>query len=173
MDRDLSPLEFEVRPGAVGDADGMASVWLTGHGGQRADATRLIAGELGMAARGEGRVVYVAVHDKRIVAYSRARRWTAPEVVGHRSCPAGWWLSGTLVLPEHRRRGIATALMRARLGVLPAPVHSRVDVANDASCAWHMANGFEEVTRDFTAPRTRNPDALMILFRWSGAPPPT
>ncbi len=170
MDTRASPLEFEVRPGTAGDADGIAAVWLRRYEGQHADAARLIAGELEMVARGEGRLVYVALQEGGIVAYSRARLWQPEEVADYRACPAGWWLSGTLVLPELQRRGIGNALMRARLAVLPAPVHSKVDVANAPSRAWHQANGFEEVTRDFTSPRTRNPGEPMILLRWSRPP---
>lgn len=159
---------FAVRPAARGDAEGIAAVWLTRHEGEHADVTRLIASELDMVARGEGRLVFVAVRNEQIVAYSRARLWQPEEVVTYRACPAGWWLSGTLVLEACQRQGIGSALMQARLAVLPPPVHSKVDVANTASRAWHAANGLAEVTRDFTSPRTRDPREPMVLLRWSG-----
>lgn len=168
MDRTLPGQQFEVRPAAHGDAEGIASVWLTRHAGEHAAVTRLIAGELEMVARGEGRRVFVAVGNQQIVAYSRARLWQPEEVASYRACPAGWWLSGTLVLAEWQRQGIGNALMQARLAVLPVPVHSKVNVANTASRAWHAVNGFEEVTRDFTSPRTRDPREPMMLLRWSG-----
>ncbi len=162
-------VDYAVRPAALGDAEGIAAVWLTRHEGRQADVARLIAGELEMVSRREGRLVYVAVRNEQIVAYSRARLWRPEEVATYRACPAGWWLSGTLVLEACQRRGIGNALMRARLAVLPTPVHSKVDVANTASRAWHAVNGFEEVTREFTSPRTRDPREPMILLRWSGA----
>ena len=160
--------DHAVRPAVREDAGGIATVWLTRHEGKHADVARVIAGELDMVSRGEGRLVFVAVRNEQIVAYSRARLWKPEEVATYRACPAGWWLSGTLVLESCQRQGIGTALMQARLSVLPAPVYSKVDVANTASRAWHAANGFEEVTRDFTSPRTRDPREPMVLLCWSG-----
>jgi GNAT superfamily N-acetyltransferase len=162
------PEAFGVRAATTGDAEAIARVWLTRHEGRIEDATRLIAGEIEMVAHGAGRLVCVAVRDEEIVAYGRARLWQPEEVAGYRACPAGWWLSGTLVLSPFRRRGIGAALVRARLQALSPPVHSKVDVANGVSRAWHASNGFEEVTRDFTSPRTRNPLEPMILMRWAG-----
>lgn len=166
----LPPLDFQVRPATVQDVGGMTDLWLTRHAGDRIDSMVGIAGEIGKARRGEGRLVLVALHQARVVAYGRARLWSEHEVAGHRACPSGWWLCGSLVTPPLRRRGIGRALMQQRLATLGGTVHSKVDLDNRASLAWHHACGFVELTRDFTSPGTGNPETPMALLRWQGAP---
>jgi len=144
----------------------MADVWRCRHSGPRLDAVVGIAAEINRAARGEGRLVLVAVLGGRVVGYGRARLWSSEEVVGYRNCPAGWWLSGGLVLPELRRQGIGRALMRQRLNRLATTVHSKVDVDNLASRGCHRVCGFVEQTRDFQSPGVRSPDTPMVLLQW-------
>lgn len=166
--RDLPPLGFEVRTAIEADAGGIVAVWLTRHEGDREASMSRIGEEIGMAQRAEGRIVLVAVLKGEVVGYGRARLWTAEEVAGHLNCPAGWWLSGSLVLSACRRRGIGRTLMSRRLEMLNAPVHSMVNATNRASLGCHYASGFEDVTREFTAPGTRNPDEPMVLLRSPG-----
>lgn len=163
---DLPPLEFEVRAAGPDDVEGIAAVWGSWHPDQMEGAQAGIAGEIGKAQRGEGRLVMVAVHARRVVAYGRAKQWTEEDVAPFRNCPAGWWLSGSVVLPEFRRRGIGRALMQRRLTTLDTTVHSKVDLANEVSMAWHLTSGFVEVTRDFTAPGMRDESEPMALLRW-------
>lgn len=163
---DRPPLEFEVRAAGPEDVEGIAAVWGSWHPDQMEGAQAGIAGEIGKAQRGEGRLVMVAVHAGRVVAYGRAKEWSDADVAKFKDCPAGWWLSGSVVLPEFRRRGIGRALMQRRLAALGTIVYSKVDLANEVSMAWHLTSGFVEVTRDFTAPGMRDDGEPMALLRW-------
>jgi ribosomal protein S18 acetylase RimI-like enzyme len=70
--------------------------------------------------------------------------------------PAGWYLIGLIVAPEHRGAGIGLALTDARIrwALERAPeVWYFTGTANTASYAMHARLGFEEVTRRFSFPR--------------------
>ncbi len=62
---------------------------------------------------GEQRQMFVAKANDQVVAYGRVIELAADEAAP--GTPAGYYLSGVLVDPAWRGRGIATALTRARL----------------------------------------------------------
>jgi predicted N-acetyltransferase YhbS len=62
---------------------------------------------------GEQRKMFVAKANGQVVAYGRIIKLAADEAAP--GTPAGYYLSGVLVDPAWRGRGIATALTRARL----------------------------------------------------------
>ena len=75
--------------------------------------------------------------------------------MGGRNAPAGWYLSGCVVDPNRRRRGIGSMLTRARLGWVfdrAECVYYLVNATNKASIDLHSKQGFVEVTRDFDFP---------------------
>lgn len=61
----------------------------------------------------DSRQMFVAKANGRVIGYGRAARLAADEAAP--GTPAGYYLSGVLVDPAWRGRGIATALTRARL----------------------------------------------------------
>lgn len=69
--------------------------------------------------------------------------------------PTGWYLTGLLVDPAARRRGLATQLTRERLERLSA-VTSNVwyftNVRNAVSTVLHERLGFRLQTHEFTIP---------------------
>jgi GNAT superfamily N-acetyltransferase len=60
-----------------------------------------------------------------------------------------------MVCPHWQRRGLATTLLRASVAGLRrdgvATLQSRCHLANEASMAWHVRNGFREVPSYFAA----------------------
>lgn len=97
---------------------------------------------------GDSRQMFVAKAKGRVVAYARVAELAGGEAAP--GTPAGCYLSGVLVDPVWRRRGIATALTRARLRW----VFDRADEAfcvigadNIASLNLHAALGFQEIKR--------------------------
>lgn len=67
----------------------------------------------------------------------------------------GWYLTGVIVEPEYRRRGVGRQLVNARLDWL----NTRADrvwyfasAQNEASLQLHREFGFSEVTRTFEVP---------------------
>lgn len=101
-----------------------------------------------------GQLVMVAERGGDIVGYAKAGYLT-PVADGGRDAPDGWYLSGIVVAPEYRRRGIGRALTQARCEWVwerEDAVHYVVASGNRASLELHESLGFREVTRDFVLP---------------------
>lgn len=115
---------------------------------------------LARAVTGGERVLLVetgrGTAERTVVAYARSasRAPTEPDD----PAPAGTWLTGLVVDPEHRRRGHARRLLALLLAeALPGgdPVWSMTNARNEASLALHARLGFVEVLR---APRMNGED---------------
>jgi aminoglycoside 6'-N-acetyltransferase I len=94
------------------------------------------------------RQMFVAKVTGQVVGYGRVIELAADEAGP--GTPAGCYLSGVLVDPAWRGRGIATALTRARLRWAFAHADTVFYVAgadNAASLRLHAALGFQEVKR--------------------------
>lgn len=82
--------------------------------------------------------------------------------------PPGYYLSGVLVEPVWRRRGIATGLTRARLCWVFARTDEAFYVAgsnNAASLRLHAGFGFQEMTRFASERSASGVDVLSRLAR--------
>lgn len=94
------------------------------------------------------RQMFIAKASGQVVAYGRVIELAGGQ--GGPGTPAGWYLSGVLVDPAWRRRGIATELTRARLRWAFARTRAVFYVTgadNLASLHLHAALGFREITR--------------------------
>lgn len=93
------------------------------------------------------RLLLVAVIDGRIGGFAQAHGLDEdPE--GH--APAGIFLTGVTVLPQHRRAGLARAFTSARLDWIAERADEAwyfAAVENAASIRMHEAFGFVEVSR--------------------------
>ena len=120
----------------------------------------------------ESRQMFVAKANGQVIAYGRVAELAAGEAGP--GTPAGYYLSGVLVEPAWRGRGIATALTRARLRWVFARTDEAFYVAgadNTASLRLHAALGFQEMTRFESERSASGVDVLSRLARgWS---PPT
>jgi RimJ/RimL family protein N-acetyltransferase len=97
---------------------------------------------------GEQRQMFVAKANGQVVACGRVIELATDEVAS--GTPAGYCLSGMLVDPAWRGRGIATVLTRARLQWAFARTSRVFYVAgadNAASLHLHAALGFQEIKR--------------------------
>jgi aminoglycoside 6'-N-acetyltransferase I len=114
----------------------------------------------------ELRQMFVAKANGQVVGYGRVIELAADEAGP--GTPAGCYLSGVLVDPAWRGRGIATALTRARLRWAFARTSTVFYVAganNAASLHLHAVLGFQEVTR-FNSDRSETGvDVLSQLVR--------
>jgi aminoglycoside 6'-N-acetyltransferase I len=96
----------------------------------------------------ELRQMFVAKANDQVVGYGRVMELSAGEAGP--GTPAGYYLSGVLVDPRWRGRGIATAMTRARLHWAFAHTDTVFYVTgadNPASLRLHAALGFQEVKR--------------------------
>jgi aminoglycoside 6'-N-acetyltransferase I len=119
----------------------------------------------------DSRQMFVAKADGQVVAYGRVAELAAGEAAP--GTPAGCYLSGVLVGPAWRRRGIATALTRARLRW----VFARTDEAfyvtgadNIASLHLHASLGFQELKRFGSERSAAGVDVLSRLSRAAASP---
>jgi ribosomal protein S18 acetylase RimI-like enzyme len=115
---------------------------------------------------GESRQMFVAKANGQIVGYGRVIELAADEA-GPRT-PAGCYLSGVVVDPAWRGRGIATALTRARLRwafTHTDTVRYVTGADNPASLRLHAALGFQEVKRFESDRSTAGIDVLSQLVR--------
>lgn len=122
---------------------------------------------------GERRQTFVAKAGGQVVAYGRILELAAGEAGP--GTPAGYYLSGVLVDPAWRGRGIATALTRARLRwafARTGTVFYVTGADNSASLHLHAAQGFQETKRFASERSAAGVEVLSQLARTAPTPPP-
>jgi aminoglycoside 6'-N-acetyltransferase I len=110
------------------------------------------------------RLVMVAEAGGVIVGWGKTHRYSAASG----SAPAGHYLGGVNVLPEFRRRGIGSALTRARLSWIWDRARDAwfvTNARNTASIELHSRLGFSEVARAGEFHGTTFEGGVGILFR--------
>jgi ribosomal protein S18 acetylase RimI-like enzyme len=120
---------------------------------------------------GQRRQMFVAKANGQVVAYSRILEAAADEAGP--GTPAGYYLSGLLVEPAWRGRGIATALTRARLRwafTRTDTVFYLTGADNTASLRLHAALGFQEIKRLHSERSAAGVDVLSQLVRTAADP---
>ena len=101
------------------------------------------------------------------MGYGRVRRFAPESGAQADIAPAGYYLMGMVVHPDHRRRGVGTALTQARIDWISRHADSAwyfANTRNTASIALHERFGFEEITRSFTYPRVDFERGEGVLF---------
>src|SRR5215469_11299761 len=115
---------------------------------------------------GDSRQMFVAKANGQVIGYGRVAKLAAGEAGP--GTPAGYYLSGVLVDPAWRGRGIATALTRARLRwafARTGTVFYVTGADNAASLHLHAALGFQEVKRFESERSAAGVDVLSQLAR--------
>ena len=115
---------------------------------------------------GEQRQIFVAKGNGQVVAYGRVIELATDEAAP--GTPAGYYLSGVLVDPAWRGRGIATALTRARLRwafARTGTVFYVTGADNAASLHLHAALGFQEIKQFESERSAAGVDVLSQLAR--------
>ena len=138
-----------VRPATLSDVPGCAALLALRDGAANTDWTPRL--EFWLAS---GQQIFVAALKGEIIGYARLA-WQTPVANGGRNAPDGYYLSGIIVDPRYRRRGIGRALTEARCEWTRGrgePTYFVVNAANRASMDLHRELGFRELTRDFDFP---------------------
>jgi ribosomal protein S18 acetylase RimI-like enzyme len=155
-----------IRPARASDLDTIAAI-AAEREGEEIEPWRA-AFDRFHAESGAGRaLVLVAELPGEIAAYGKASLFVPRPDFPPNVAPEGWYLTGVVVRPAHRRRGLGTQLTRMRL----AWIAERADRAyyfansrNQVSIELHRRFGFEELTRDFYHPHARFDAGVGILF---------
>ncbi len=169
------PLEgVTIRTAVAGDRAAIAAIKHEREGGDLDLLHERLNDELAPPQRVGENVVFVAEGGGRVVAFARARYLTPPPDAPENVIPRGWYLMGTIVAPTFRRSGVGRALTQTRMDWLRercVQVHTFVNVQNRASLDLLGQFGFQEVTRDFTAPGVTFQGGEGVLLRAHLAPP--
>jgi ribosomal protein S18 acetylase RimI-like enzyme len=162
-----------IRPAAIADLPAASCLAVAERGGEDAQWRVRLAADLA----DPDACLLVAETDGEVRAYCRARRFDPPPDTPANVAPAGYYLTGLLVAPEYRRRGIGEQLTRARMAWTAeraTEIWFFANAANRASLLLHQDLGFREVTRDFTYPGVTFTGGVGVLCRASlTADPPT
>jgi GNAT superfamily N-acetyltransferase len=165
------PEGLTVRPATASDADPIARLSQARDGGVLAMIRDHVAHDI--ATLGDAGGLLLVAEVGSVVAYGRVARFAHPPRPPKNVAPEGPYLTGVIVDPAWRRRGIAEALTEARLAWIDARAPESyyfANALNEASIALHAHHGFVEVTRDFWYPFLRFEDAegnpgVGVLFR--------
>lgn len=142
--------EIVVREAVVEDADAIGRISAEREGGDtqtHCAAVRRLLEDLG---NDRSRLVLVSELGGRVIGFGKVRAIGGQPKVELRETPEGWYLTGVVVAPRYRRRGIGARLTADRLRWIA----ERSDLAyyfanamNRVSIALHDAFGFKEVAR--------------------------
>ncbi|MDR0346301.1 MAG: GNAT family N-acetyltransferase [Nocardiopsaceae bacterium] len=119
----------------------------------------------------DSRQMFVAKANSQVIGYGRVAGLEADEAAP--GTPAGYYLSGVVVEPAWRRRGVATALTQARLRWVFGHADEAFYVAgadNTASLHLHAALGFKEMKRFRSERSAGGEDVLSRLTRTASCP---
>ena len=128
----------------------------------RGDASLAEAREAFERQVGRGALVVVAVTAGVPVAYGVA------EQLALEALPKGWYLTGVVVSPSERRRGIAGQLTRHRLawiGKRATEAFYFVNEVNRVSIDLHAGFGFEPIAHDIRVPGVTFQGGRGVLYR--------
>jgi len=168
-----SPVELEVVPLGTAHLDRCAEIAAQREGGSLQQWREAL--ERGLAAA--DRLSWVALVDGEVVGYASVGRLNPRVGDPDGVAPEGWYLTGVVVDPAHRRRGIGSRLTRARLAWLTGrtgQVWYFVSALNRASIDLHTGFGFRLVARGVEFPGvTVSGEALLYVADLTAPATPT
>jgi aminoglycoside 6'-N-acetyltransferase I len=154
----LSADAVSIRRALPGDAEQLIEVAVAARGTSRSDPR--------IAIEDPDRLVVVAELDDTVVGWAKTHHYRRADG----AAAAGHYLGGVNVLPDFQRRGIGSALVRARLGWIfgrSTEAWYFTNARNSASIALHAGFGFTEVGRANALHGTTFEGGVGILFRSS------
>lgn len=156
-----------VRVAQAADIDAVTALTCARHDLDPAVVRPRIETELAGLARREPWCMFVAAIGHEVVGFARTRRMNHGRDGVPLVLPEGWYLTGVIVHPTWRRRGLGEALTEARLAWLRQRTDAAYYVAsrqNRASIALHERFGFQEIARGFDYPRADLPPERSIAY---------
>jgi ribosomal protein S18 acetylase RimI-like enzyme len=165
--RPPSPSDALIRPARPDDATALGTISARREGRDPAEQVAAFVTLLASTAP-ERDFVLCAELDGRVVGFGKTHRFVHPADPPANAAPEGWYLSGVVVDPADRRRGLGHALTEARLQWIAARspcAYYFANALNRVTIDLHARFGFVEVTRDFWFPKAEFRGGVGILFR--------
>ena len=164
----LEPGTLVIRGAEAQDLPRLAQLSQQRHGGPEQDHLRSWGMALQETQDENAAAVLVALLEHDVVAFGSARHIDVRDDPAYAAVPAGWYLTGVIVDPVHRRRGLGHALTQARMDRIAQRserVYYFASAQNRPTIDLHERLGFVEVTRDFSFPGVTFTGGVGILFR--------
>jgi GNAT superfamily N-acetyltransferase len=163
-DGSAPPAEPTVREATAPDIEGCVALAELVSDGSNVDWSELFRHNI----EHNDRHVVVAQAGNELIGYGRTA-WFQPDPAAPKNAaPAGYYLIGLVVDPNWRRRGVASAIISARLAWVAQRASEAwyfADVWNRVSIRLHERAGFEAVTDDFWFPTVTDGGGTHLLGR--------
>jgi GNAT superfamily N-acetyltransferase len=160
----VRPAGFTIREATAQDIDGCVVLSALVSDGSSADWAELFRRNI----KHRDRHLVVAQAGDELIAYGRAAWFEPDPAAPSNAAPAGYYLIGLVVDPSWRRRGVASAIISARLTWVAQRASEAwyfADVRNQVSIQLHQRAGFETVTEDFWFPTVTDGGGSHLLGR--------
>jgi ribosomal protein S18 acetylase RimI-like enzyme len=171
-----APEGLVIRPGRPADLPALAAIAAEREGEPTADWQARFERIFATTAAGDS-CLFVAALGETMVGYGKCAYFSPPTDSPPNVAPAGFYLTGVVVDPAFRRRGLGLELTRARLEWIRerGPIaYYFANERNRVTIELHRALGFVELTRDFSHPHVRFEGGAGIFFGCDlrpGSPP--
>lgn len=157
---------LKIRPASEADLHELAEIAANREGGP-AERWRRSFQRLLEEARAGRALVLAAALGARVIGFGKAAYFTPPAGSPSNVAPEGWYLSGLVVRPGDRDRGVGARLTASRLAWIAERgdrAYYFANARNQVTIDLHRALDFVEVTRDFSHPGARFEGGVGILF---------
>ncbi|MFH1143007.1 MAG: GNAT family N-acetyltransferase [Candidatus Eisenbacteria bacterium] len=157
-----------IRRASEQDADVLGAISARREGGSADEQAAAFRRFIGRADAGERSLVLLAEIPEGIIGFGKARHLDRRAWRRAGLSPEGWYLTGVVVDPEHRRRGAGSRLTLERLRWLARRsdcAYYFANARNRVSIALHERFGFVEVGRAAFIAGTSFEGGEGILFR--------
>ncbi|MGI9241580.1 MAG: GNAT family N-acetyltransferase [Verrucomicrobiales bacterium] len=161
-----TPDDLVIRPAVHEDIGEIAEI-AAAREGQPAGQWRSAIGRVyEMSADGRAQLVIACVEES-VVGYGKTGHFSVPIGSPSNVAPEGWYLTGLVVRPAFRRRGLGSRLTLERLAWIARRSNTAYYFANErnkVSIELHRALGFVKLTHDFSHPHASFEGGAGILF---------
>lgn len=144
------PNRLLIRPARLQDVEALGRISAEREGGDVQTQGAAFSRALEDDDFGHSLLVLVAEADGDIVGFGKTRYLSEGDGAGAGASPEGWYLTGVIVDPRFRRRGVGTRLTVERLKWIAEKSHVAyyfANARNRVSIALHERFGFREVGR--------------------------